>query len=793
MKKKYSTKRALIASVLALCMCFSMLVGTTFAWFTDSVTSSGNIIKSGSLEIALEKWNGTKWEDASTGPIFNYDKWEPGYTQVVNLRVRNLGTLALKWQAVITTEKNLSILADVINVYVRSGKVEADVKVPTDARISDFDAGNFTKYTLREFINSVGSINKGNLKEKNESDYLGIVLAMDTAAGNEYQNLDLGGKFNLTILATQDTVENDSFDEKYDANAEFSLLTYGLWNVADGTNAVGDYEIPLNNIKGVKWGSATVPPSAVDANASVLSALIMQTKTNPDVVVNSDQGATTYEVVVTGLVDGNTTHVRVKTTIPAGLTGVELWHKDVKMSDEYWEYDSISGDIWFESATFSPFTIVYDAVPEVEEDDDTTTEEPTEKLPEAIITDISKVYANVPIDWNVAPANGNSLEVVYSFAAPHDSTTVQESMYKNWECDFFVKCDTDVPAEAIVLGGNYGEYYWIGFNNPEAVAANKALPLIGSVAEPWTYADVVDIVKEFKCGVAHVSPALDGATFTVMLRLTNPEDATEYYDIATINHTFPKTASASNATELDAAIADGATSIVLGAGTYKVPSALSGKEITIAGTADTKIDVTNGLNYINGSKITFAGVTIQSKAGTGYDYGFADAEYGIFNNCVIEGSIGLDYSCEFNNCTFNVSGNAYNVWTWGAGTATFNGCTFNCDGKAMLVYANVLDNGTAHQTVNINGCKFYDKGDDTVTGKAAIEITNTYNNPIRTYDVIINDITVEGFSQTVPGAGDFNAAYGSVAGSDIGTNVWGNKCELPNTQINVEIDGVDVY
>ena len=147
----------------------------------------------------------------------------------------------------------------------------------------------------------------------------------------------------------------------------------------------------------------------------------------------------------------------------------------------------------------------------------------------------------------------------------------------------------------------------------------------------------------------------------------------------------------------------------------------------------------------------------------------------------------------FNNCEFNVTGDYYNVWTWGAKAVEFNDCTFNCDGKALLVYANVLDNGNYHQTVNINGCTFNDLGDDTVTGKAAIEITNTYKDPVREYDVIITKTTVNGFAQTVPGAGDFNAAYGSVEGSDIGTKVWGNKCKLPNTQINVMIDGVDVY
>ena len=120
-----STKKALIASLLMLTLCFSALAGTTFAWFTDSASSNGNIIQSGTLDIGFDKWDesanaGAGAWTAVNGSLFNYENWEPGYTQIVNLRVTNLGTLALKWQAIIQTEKNLSKLADVINVYVRS-------------------------------------------------------------------------------------------------------------------------------------------------------------------------------------------------------------------------------------------------------------------------------------------------------------------------------------------------------------------------------------------------------------------------------------------------------------------------------------------------------------------------------------------------------------------------------------------------------------------------------------------------------------------------------------------------
>lgn len=42
-----STKRALLVSALSLVVCLAMLVGTTFAWFTDTATTGVNKIVSG--------------------------------------------------------------------------------------------------------------------------------------------------------------------------------------------------------------------------------------------------------------------------------------------------------------------------------------------------------------------------------------------------------------------------------------------------------------------------------------------------------------------------------------------------------------------------------------------------------------------------------------------------------------------------------------------------------------------------------------------------------------------------
>ena len=125
--KKNSPKRALLSSILALCICFTMLVGTTFAWFTDNVTSDNNIIKTGKLDVAMYWAKGGEavpaigaeaWTDASSGPIFKDDVlWEPGYVDAKHILIANEGSLDLNYELRITTNTYLSELANVIDVY----------------------------------------------------------------------------------------------------------------------------------------------------------------------------------------------------------------------------------------------------------------------------------------------------------------------------------------------------------------------------------------------------------------------------------------------------------------------------------------------------------------------------------------------------------------------------------------------------------------------------------------------------------------------------------------------------
>ena len=233
MTNKKSTKRALLSSALALIMCISMLIGSTFAWFTDSVTSSGNIIQSGSLKVTMEWLNGkddptaedAAWKDASTGAIFNSKLWEPGYTEVRHIKIENEGTLALKYKLNIVANGEVSDLADVIDVYY----IDPATAAITDRTqlTEDKKIGTLTEVLagLEESGNGV-LVPAGKEGEGYKSvETITIALKMQESAGNEYQNKQIGSDFAIQLLATQYTYEEDSFDNQYDKDALYPVAT----------------------------------------------------------------------------------------------------------------------------------------------------------------------------------------------------------------------------------------------------------------------------------------------------------------------------------------------------------------------------------------------------------------------------------------------------------------------------------------------------------------------------------------------------------------------------------------
>ena len=201
MTSSKATKRALISSTLALLMCVAMLIGTTFAWFTDTASTAVNKIQAGNLDVDLEmSTDGTNWESAEGKTLTFKTKdnraadqilWEPGCTyELPQLRVVNKGNLALKYKIQITGIQGDAKLNEVIDWTINDAAIDL-----TEGHLTAGQTG--TAFTI-----------KGHMQD---------------AASNDYQNLAIDG-IGITVYATQDTVENDSFDNQYDKDAEYPIV-----------------------------------------------------------------------------------------------------------------------------------------------------------------------------------------------------------------------------------------------------------------------------------------------------------------------------------------------------------------------------------------------------------------------------------------------------------------------------------------------------------------------------------------------------------------------------------------
>jgi len=192
------TASALLMSAISLLLCCAMLVGTTFAWFSDSAGSGVNKIVAGNLDIALEMKEGENWVSAE-GKTLQFVKadgapeteavlWEPGCTyNLQQVRVVNNGTLALKYTVAVSGISG----ADKLN-----SAIEWTVTVAGET----FAAG--TVFHLAAGAAAELSVS-GHMKE---------------TAGNEYRNLEIRNAA-ITVAAAQDTVEADSFNNQYDKDA----------------------------------------------------------------------------------------------------------------------------------------------------------------------------------------------------------------------------------------------------------------------------------------------------------------------------------------------------------------------------------------------------------------------------------------------------------------------------------------------------------------------------------------------------------------------------------------------
>ena len=282
MTNSKSTKRALLTSALALLMCVTMLVGATFAWFTDTASTGVNKIQAGNLNIELQmKDNNGNWVNAEgkTLPFLVNGKipaegtqilWEPGCTYYVpEVRVVNKGNLAVKFEYVNELLGVTGKLAEVL---------EPVFKTPVD--------------TNGEDINIEPEV----LKPGEASPAWSFGYHMLETAGNEYQNATATGMC-LTVVATQVPYEKDSISDQYDKDATYPVveaadLAEKLNELADGSviTVTGTVDTALTISKPVTINNLTATaPVTIASNGVTLNAANIEYKASktPALVVNS--------------------------------------------------------------------------------------------------------------------------------------------------------------------------------------------------------------------------------------------------------------------------------------------------------------------------------------------------------------------------------------------------------------------------------------------------------------------------------------------------------------------------
>ena len=544
MFKFKSIKSALITSVVSLFLCVAMLVGTTFAWFTDSVTSANNVIKSGNLDVQL-------WEHTAEGsfeitnesdPLFGRidsenanansadTLWEPGKTQTVYLSIKNAGSLDLKYMVVIEVTNITKNLNEALVYYITP---DAEYGSVTKASLLA-DTNNWALGTKVDAgINFTASSDV--VLKSGDEHFFALSVHMDELAGNEYQDGNI--TFNIKVLAGQLASEEDSFDNQYDADATYPG-GFGGASVVPGEGAY----IVVYDEEREKIGTVLVPADAVaDGNAKVAAGIVPSTYV-PNITVAAGSEVETIDIDVSNIKENNTAKIEVQYFIGEGYDPdtVKVYHYDGLLADGDYAYNQESGYVVIRSTDFSPFTIEYDADSHYEDNTNLP-----EGIPMASVIQ-SYQYENVELPWEnlggFYPTEGldSQLEAAYTFSCIETPEEAAVNPYAQWHCDFVVVLDRDLGENQIFLGGNYGSFGWIGFHNGDlTLEANTEIPLLGSVTQnPWTYEMVADFVGTFICGVGDVNDALSGATFTVMLRLTNPENEAEFYNVATIQHTF---------------------------------------------------------------------------------------------------------------------------------------------------------------------------------------------------------------------------------------------------------------
>jgi len=383
MAQSKGTKRSLLTSFLCILLSLSMLVSSTFAWFTDRVSTKGNIITSGNLDLEMywtdDPSTGTWYnvEEEAYNTIFSYDNWEPGYTDVKYIKIVNKGDLALNYDLSIEAQGAVGKLAEVINVYYAVNDDKLNLR-------SDLD--QLSAIGLLSNVMNGGSQASGTLLPEgttslfHNSGEVIVTLAMQmiTTAGNEYQN-ESSGEFTIKALATQAPWESDSFGSDYDSAAEMPVVLVAT-NITVPVTAEND-AIPAGGLEIVGTHAAAYLPEGVKLEPGVteltFSITPKDTSTSGLSAVN-DESILPMDVHIEGVAEDNTVPIIIDlgvvlpkhlnlgnyylVHVEDGTTNVmtQVSSRDQLQNHNEFTYDSATGAVSVAMASFSAVEAIAD-------------------------------------------------------------------------------------------------------------------------------------------------------------------------------------------------------------------------------------------------------------------------------------------------------------------------------------------------------------------------------------------------------------------------------------------------
>ena len=688
MKHKHTTRSALFTSIISMLLCVSMLVGATFAWFTDEVKSGVTMIAAGNLDIEVTNADGDSIEDLKT--LFNdVTLWEPGAVAYEELTISNEGSLALKYAMSFAWEGENDLnghkLSDVLKVAV----LEADIVAGLD--MEDRDAvlaaakaatsGDLKTFSVSGSLYPAENAAAGEYTERE----IHVVVYWEPSELDDLYNANNGQKtsdgkplhieLGVVVKATQQMKEEDSFGDDYDERAEYPEntwlgdATYDWYNNPEGNTYTLTYASDLAGFANIVNGTA---PSTM-ARSGYLPA-------------DSFEGKTVK------LADS------------------------IDLNDLAWTPIGASGTAFkgtFDGGNFTIYNLNVNAAKRA-----------------GLFGYVIGKLNNVKIEGATIRGTdyaGALLGQGYAYIDNCHVVNADVIVTPEWDA---AKNQYDGGAKA---GGLVGQLCEGGMTlkNSSATKVNVR-----------GYRDVGGLL-----GMAQYGNTVSGnAVEAVTVSYIPAEGYTPYADKkvnenisvlvgrihasvkAVENNTYEGALLVRTADELAAAVANGTTNIYLLDGEYDVYGC-GGKTLTINGSKNAVIKLYNeaedGCDYgFDGSTVTFNGVTIDTTSNNGNYKGYARMN-ATFNNCSFFGAYTSHQTQTFNNCYFDFN-NGY-FWIWGAKEVTFNNCEFGGNSKAILAH------GWESSVININNCDFAatekgytGSGDNT----AAVEIdpagTNTY-------------------------------------------------------------------